>query len=67
MARLLLAALQGALLVKRTTGDASQIRDVVAALKAELSGAGIGHRASAAKKTGARSRSPAAKRASARS
>ena len=64
MARLVLAALQGALLVKRTTGDASQIRDVVAALKAELSGAGTGGRASAAKKSGTRSGNPVAKRAS---
>ena len=38
-ARLVLAALQGALLVKRTTGDPSQLKDVVAALKAQLSGA----------------------------
>lgn len=37
MARLVLAALQGALLVKRTTGDASQLKDVVTALKAQLS------------------------------
>jgi TetR/AcrR family transcriptional repressor of nem operon len=35
-ARLILGALQGALLVKRTTGDASQLRDVVAALKSQL-------------------------------
>jgi TetR/AcrR family transcriptional regulator, transcriptional repressor for nem operon len=35
-ARLVFGALQGALLVKRTTGDASQMRDVVAALKAQL-------------------------------
>jgi TetR/AcrR family transcriptional repressor of nem operon len=35
-ARLVLGALQGALLVKRTTGDASQLRDVVAALKSQL-------------------------------
>ena len=37
MARLIFAALQGALLVKRTTGDPSQLADVVTALKAELS------------------------------
>jgi len=43
MARLVLAALQGALLVKRTTGDASQLKDVVTALKAQLS-AGRGKR-----------------------
>jgi TetR/AcrR family transcriptional regulator, transcriptional repressor for nem operon len=36
MARLIFAALQGALLVKRTTGDASQLKDVVMALKAQL-------------------------------
>jgi TetR/AcrR family transcriptional repressor of nem operon len=38
-ARLVLGALQGALLVKRTTGDMTQLADVVAALKAQL-GAG---------------------------
>ncbi len=32
----ILGALQGALLVKRTTQDASQLRDVIAALKAQL-------------------------------
>ena len=36
-ARLIFAALQGALLVKRTTGDASQLKDVVAVLKSQLS------------------------------
>jgi len=36
-ARLVLAALQGALLVKRTTGDPAQLKDVVTALKAQLS------------------------------
>jgi TetR/AcrR family transcriptional repressor of nem operon len=35
-ARLVFGALQGALLVRRTTADASQLRDVVAALKAQL-------------------------------
>jgi len=35
-ARLILGALQGALLVKRTTGDASQLRDVVAVIKSQL-------------------------------
>jgi TetR/AcrR family transcriptional repressor of nem operon len=35
-ARLILGALQGALLVKRTTQDASQLRDVIAVLKAQL-------------------------------
>jgi len=35
-ARLVLSALQGALLVKRTTGDVAQFRDVVAVLKADL-------------------------------
>lgn len=35
-ARLVLSALQGALLVKRTTGDIAQVRDVIAVLKAEL-------------------------------
>ena len=35
-ARLVLGALQGALLVKRTTGDASQQRDVVTVLKSQL-------------------------------
>ena len=43
MARLVFGALQGALLVKRTTGDASQLKDVVAALKiAPLAGAAEG-------------------------
>jgi len=37
-ARLIFGALQGALLVKRTTGDASQLRDVIAVLKAQLAG-----------------------------
>jgi TetR/AcrR family transcriptional repressor of nem operon len=36
MARLIFGALQGALLVKRTTGDTSQLGDVVNALKAQL-------------------------------
>lgn len=36
MARMIFGALQGALLVKRTTGDASQLADVAAALKAQL-------------------------------
>ncbi len=35
-ARLILGALQGALLVKRTTQDASQLRDVIAVIKAQL-------------------------------
>jgi TetR/AcrR family transcriptional repressor of nem operon len=35
-ARLVLSALQGALLVKRTTGDMAQVKDVIAVLKAEL-------------------------------
>ena len=37
-ARLVFGALQGALLVKRTTGDASQLRDVIAVLKLQLGG-----------------------------
>lgn len=37
IARMAFAALQGALLVKRTTGDASQLFDVIAALKAQIS------------------------------
>ncbi len=36
MARLIFGALQGALLVKRTTGDAAQLRDVVTVLKLQL-------------------------------
>jgi TetR/AcrR family transcriptional regulator, transcriptional repressor for nem operon len=36
MARMAFASLQGALLVKRTTGDASQLADVIAALKAQI-------------------------------
>lgn len=39
-ARLVFAALQGALLVKRTTGDASQLKDVVAVLKSQLAAGG---------------------------
>ena len=35
-ARLVLSALQGALLVKRTTGDMAQVKDVIAVLKVEL-------------------------------
>ena len=35
-ARFVFGALQGALLVKRTTGDASQLKDVVAVLKSQL-------------------------------
>jgi TetR/AcrR family transcriptional repressor of nem operon len=35
-ARLVFGALQGALLVKRTTGDASQLKDVVTVLKSQL-------------------------------
>lgn len=37
-ARMMFGALQGALLVKRTTGDASQLEDVVAVLKRQLAG-----------------------------
>ncbi len=37
VARLVFGALQGALLVRRTTGDASQLRDVVAVIKLQLS------------------------------
>jgi TetR/AcrR family transcriptional repressor of nem operon len=36
VARLVFGALQGALLVRRTTGDASQLRDVVAVIKLQL-------------------------------
>lgn len=35
-ARLIFVALQGALLVRRTTGDASQVKDVIQVLKAQL-------------------------------
>jgi TetR/AcrR family transcriptional regulator, transcriptional repressor for nem operon len=35
-ARLVFGALQGALLVQRTTGDASQLKDVVTVIKAQL-------------------------------
>ena len=35
-ARLFFGALQGALLVKRTTGDQAQLRDVVEAIRAQL-------------------------------
>jgi len=37
VARMMFGALQGALLVKRTTGDASQLHDVIAVLKAQVS------------------------------
>jgi TetR/AcrR family transcriptional regulator, transcriptional repressor for nem operon len=37
VARLVFGALQGALLVKRTTGDTSQLRDVVTVMKLQLS------------------------------
>jgi TetR/AcrR family transcriptional repressor of nem operon len=36
MARMILGALQGALLVKRASGNASQVRDVIAVIKAQL-------------------------------
>lgn len=36
MARLIFGALQGSLVVKRTTGDGTQLRDVIAMLKADL-------------------------------
>jgi TetR/AcrR family transcriptional regulator, transcriptional repressor for nem operon len=35
-ARLFFGALQGALLVKRTTGDQTQLRDVIEAIRAQL-------------------------------
>ena len=38
MARTMFSALQGALLVKRTTGDATQMADVIDVLKAQLRG-----------------------------
>jgi len=38
MARTMFGALQGALLVKRTTGDSSQMSDVIKVLKAQLTG-----------------------------
>ncbi len=38
MARTMFSALQGALLVKRTTGDATQMNDVIGVLKAQLRG-----------------------------
>jgi TetR/AcrR family transcriptional repressor of nem operon len=44
VARLVFGALQGALLVKRTTGDASQLKDVIAVLKSQLHGAGTAAR-----------------------
>jgi TetR/AcrR family transcriptional repressor of nem operon len=40
VARLIFGALQGALLVKRTTGDAAQLQDVVTVLKLQLSDQG---------------------------
>ena len=35
-ARLCIGALQGALLVKRATGDRAQLRDVIEAIRAQL-------------------------------
>lgn len=43
-ARLIFSALQGALLVKRTTGDAAQVREVVAEIKAVVIGGAAGQR-----------------------
>ena len=40
LARLVFGALQGALLVKRTTGDASQMQDVISAVKLQLADRG---------------------------
>jgi TetR/AcrR family transcriptional regulator, transcriptional repressor for nem operon len=37
--RLILGALQGALIVKRTTGHTSHVKDVVAVLKSQLTSA----------------------------
>jgi len=37
MARLIFGALQGALIVKRTTGDVSQLKDVISVIKMQLS------------------------------
>jgi TetR/AcrR family transcriptional regulator, transcriptional repressor for nem operon len=37
MARLIFGALQGALIVKRTTGDLSQLRDVISVIRMQLS------------------------------
>jgi len=45
-ARMFFGALQGALLVKRTTGDITQLKDVMAALKSQLA-AGRGSKAAA--------------------
>jgi TetR/AcrR family transcriptional repressor of nem operon len=36
VARFIFSTLQGALLVKRTTGDAAQLRDVITVMKAQL-------------------------------
>jgi TetR/AcrR family transcriptional repressor of nem operon len=38
-ARLVFAALQGALVVRRTTADASQMTDIISALKSQLASA----------------------------
>jgi TetR/AcrR family transcriptional repressor of nem operon len=38
LARFIFAALQGALLVKRTTGDATELRDVITVIKLQLAG-----------------------------
>ncbi|MCK6450227.1 MAG: TetR/AcrR family transcriptional regulator [Alphaproteobacteria bacterium] len=45
-ARMVFGALQGALIVKRTTGDVSQMSDVVEVLKAQLSPVGAAKKAS---------------------
>jgi TetR/AcrR family transcriptional repressor of nem operon len=42
MAHLMLGALQGALFIKRTTGDSAQMSDVVKVLKAQLRGPRVG-------------------------
>jgi TetR/AcrR family transcriptional repressor of nem operon len=42
VARTIFAALQGALLVQRTTGDASQLKDVIATLKAQVLAPAVG-------------------------
>jgi hypothetical protein len=36
MARIIFGALQGALIVKRATGDMAQLKDAILALKAQL-------------------------------
>src|SRR5262245_66427723 len=50
VARSIFASLQGALLVKRATGDISQINDVIAVMKLQLAGRSLTARRSHSRK-----------------